>query len=299
MIRIASSAVQREAHEVGGDDDPPPRQAVSPHASEEQQQHERRGVGGEHDADVGRVPRALRDVEREHDDDHAVADRADQLAEPQAPEGHLFPQYAHRPNYAARALRLSSAIRSTAWAVVAIGVAAPLVRRRLRVPPGAVIGAAAAVPAALCVAVPRSRKRDALVCCAQMWAYVAAYKMPNDDPEALERRVRVDYPVRVDRALGARRACRRCASSARSAPRRLQRPEKRARVGALGLVPGPARHGRLPAGRPPRALPARRAAHLRGLRHRLHRLLGAADRAALVRGRARARGNGDLPACGA
>ncbi len=35
-----------------------------------------------------------------------------------------------------------------------------------------------------------------------MYAYVAAYKMPNDDPEALERRVRVDYPVRVDRALG-------------------------------------------------------------------------------------------------
>ena len=28
-----------------------------------------------------------------------------------------------------------------------------------------------------------------------MWAYVATYKMPNDDPEALERRVRVAYPV--------------------------------------------------------------------------------------------------------
>lgn len=75
-------------------------------------------------------------------------------------------------------------------------------RRRLRLPPPAVIGAAAAVPAALCVVVPRSRSRDVLICCAQMYAYVAAYKMPNDDPEALERRVRVDYPVRIDRALG-------------------------------------------------------------------------------------------------
>jgi hypothetical protein len=36
-----------------------------------------------------------------------------------------------------------------------------------------------------------------------MYVYVAAYKMPNDDPEALERRVRVDYPIALDRAIGA------------------------------------------------------------------------------------------------
>jgi hypothetical protein len=35
-----------------------------------------------------------------------------------------------------------------------------------------------------------------------MWAYVATYQMPNDDPIALERRVRIDYPVRADRWLG-------------------------------------------------------------------------------------------------
>ena len=35
-----------------------------------------------------------------------------------------------------------------------------------------------------------------------MWAYVAAYEMPNDDPEALEDRVHIDYPVIADRALG-------------------------------------------------------------------------------------------------
>ena len=38
--------------------------------------------------------------------------------------------------------------------------------------------------------------------CLQMWAYVATYQMPNDDPIALERRVRIDYPVRADRAIG-------------------------------------------------------------------------------------------------
>ena len=35
-----------------------------------------------------------------------------------------------------------------------------------------------------------------------MWAYLAMYEMPNDDPEELKRRVRVDYPVLVDRMLG-------------------------------------------------------------------------------------------------
>jgi len=40
------------------------------------------------------------------------------------------------------------------------------------------------------------------VCVLQMWAYLAGYEMPNDDPEALERRVRVAYPVRIDRVLG-------------------------------------------------------------------------------------------------
>src|SRR4051794_41685408 len=35
-----------------------------------------------------------------------------------------------------------------------------------------------------------------------MWAYFAAYQMPNDDPAGLERRVHVDYPVRIDRVLG-------------------------------------------------------------------------------------------------
>ena len=36
----------------------------------------------------------------------------------------------------------------------------------------------------------------------QMWAYLAGYEMPNDDPEALERRVHVSYPVRIDRLIG-------------------------------------------------------------------------------------------------
>jgi hypothetical protein len=35
-----------------------------------------------------------------------------------------------------------------------------------------------------------------------MYAYTVTYQMPNDDPEALERRVHLDYPERIDRLLG-------------------------------------------------------------------------------------------------
>jgi membrane-associated phospholipid phosphatase len=65
-----------------------------------------------------------------------------------------------------------------------------------------VAGLAAAAPFALCVAVPRSRARDAAVCTLQMWAYLSLYEMPNDDPEALRRRVKVRYPVEIDRVIG-------------------------------------------------------------------------------------------------
>ncbi len=99
-------------------------------------------------------------------------------------------------------MRLSTAMKRVAWGAVAVGVAAPLARRKLRLRPPVVAGLAAAAPFALCVAVPRSRKRDVAVCVLQMWMYLSLYEMPNDDPEALERRVRVRYPVTIDRVLG-------------------------------------------------------------------------------------------------
>src|SRR6476659_3115305 len=107
-----------------------------------------------------------------------------------------------RRSYTPRALRKSKAIRAAAWAVVAAGVAAPLARRKLRLSKPAVLVTAAAAPVAICIALPRTRARDVAACALQMWAYMGAYEMPNDDPEALRRRVRIDYPVQVDRVLG-------------------------------------------------------------------------------------------------
>jgi hypothetical protein len=57
-------------------------------------------------------------------------------------------------------------------------------------------------PIAFAWALPRTRARDAAIYGLQMWAYVAHYEMPNDEPEKLLERVRVAYPIKVDRALG-------------------------------------------------------------------------------------------------
>jgi membrane-associated phospholipid phosphatase len=99
-------------------------------------------------------------------------------------------------------LRGSRAIRTAAWTVLAAGVIAPLVRRRLDLSAAAVGVASGAAPVAVCVLRSRTRARDVATCCLQMWAYVALYQMPHDDPRGLERRVRIDYPVRMDRLLG-------------------------------------------------------------------------------------------------
>jgi membrane-associated phospholipid phosphatase len=57
-------------------------------------------------------------------------------------------------------------------------------------------------PVALALATPRTRLRDAGIYALQMWAYYAHYDMPDDDPDALLRRTRIDYPARIDRVLG-------------------------------------------------------------------------------------------------
>ena len=99
-------------------------------------------------------------------------------------------------------MRRSSSIRAAAWGAVAAGVAAPLARRRVRAPALLVQAVAFAAPVGLCVAVRRSRARDVATCCLQMWAYVAAYKHPHDDPHAQRQNTRFDYPIIADRVLG-------------------------------------------------------------------------------------------------
>jgi membrane-associated phospholipid phosphatase len=100
-------------------------------------------------------------------------------------------------------LRGSRALRTLAWGAVAVGVATPLLRHRLRLRAPVVSVLSWQAPVALAVAARRSPLRDAGVYALQMWAYFAHFDMPDDEPDALLRRLRIDYPIRVDRALGA------------------------------------------------------------------------------------------------
>jgi len=86
--------------------------------------------------------------------------------------------------------------------MVAAGVAAPLLRKRIAAPPLAVQTVAFAAPLGLAVAARRSPRRDVAVCALQMWAYMAAYKTPHDDEDAQRARVRITYPIVADRVLG-------------------------------------------------------------------------------------------------
>jgi membrane-associated phospholipid phosphatase len=97
---------------------------------------------------------------------------------------------------------LSRALRTLAAGAVAAGVAAPLLRHRLKIPRPLVSALAWQSPYTLTLVAPRTRLRDAGVYTLQMLAYLAHYEMPNDDPEALMRRLRVDYPIAVDRTIG-------------------------------------------------------------------------------------------------
>jgi hypothetical protein len=92
-----------------------------------------------------------------------------------------------------------------AAAVVALGAAfaVPLMRKRKRIPAAATVAALAAGPPALAVIRPRTRLRDAGMYALQMWMFVMGHELPYDDPEALRSRLRVGYPIRVDRVLGA------------------------------------------------------------------------------------------------
>jgi hypothetical protein len=100
-------------------------------------------------------------------------------------------------------LRGSRALRTLAWGAVAVGVAAPLARHRLRLGRPVVSLLSWQAPAALAVATPRTPLRDAGIYALQMWAYYWHYDMPDDDPDEQLARLKIDYPIRIDRVLGA------------------------------------------------------------------------------------------------
>jgi membrane-associated phospholipid phosphatase len=88
---------------------------------------------------------------------------------------------------------------------VAASVAVPLLRKRFRVPAPVTVAATVAGPVATAVLLPRTKTRDALLFAQQMWAFTVVHEIPYDDPERLRERLRIGYPITVDRVIGAGR----------------------------------------------------------------------------------------------
>jgi membrane-associated phospholipid phosphatase len=95
------------------------------------------------------------------------------------------------------------AVRAGAVAVLAASVVVPVMRRRWKVPAAVTTAAVVAGPMSLAVLRRRTHLRDVALFTLQMWGFAMAHELPYDDPEALRRRLRIRYPIRVDRVLGA------------------------------------------------------------------------------------------------
>ena len=98
---------------------------------------------------------------------------------------------------------MRNVVKGAAVAGLVAAVAVPLLRRRLKIPAAATVTALAAGPPSLAVVGRRTRLRDAGMYALQMWMFTMGHELPYDDPEAARSRLRVGYPIQVDRVLGA------------------------------------------------------------------------------------------------
>jgi membrane-associated phospholipid phosphatase len=94
------------------------------------------------------------------------------------------------------------AIRAGAATAIGAAIATPLLRKRLRIPAPVTIAACAAGPLAVAVIQPRSKKRDVALFALQMWGFIMVHELPFDRPEHLRSRLRSNYPIVADRAIG-------------------------------------------------------------------------------------------------
>ncbi|MEJ7876163.1 MAG: phosphatase PAP2 family protein [Solirubrobacterales bacterium] len=111
-----------------------------------------------------------------------------------------MPGFSRPPTHSGSALQ--STVRGGAALAIAAAIVVPPLRRRLRMPAAATVAISVAGPPAIAVLWPRTHTRDVFLYALQMWGFVMAHEIPYDDPEALRRRLRIDYPILADRALG-------------------------------------------------------------------------------------------------
>ncbi|HYY22745.1 MAG TPA: phosphatase PAP2 family protein [Thermoleophilaceae bacterium] len=97
--------------------------------------------------------------------------------------------------------RRTTLIRGAAFSALALAFALPKLRERFDLPRA--LGFAAWLgPPAASVALPRGRARGYATFMAQMWAYLRSFELAYAAPERLAARLRVEYPIVIDRRLG-------------------------------------------------------------------------------------------------
>jgi membrane-associated phospholipid phosphatase len=137
-------------------------------------------------------------------------------------DGNRSPRYRRRgPDDRPHHIRLIDPLRRAAWRKkkrfgpwqriqLAAALAAPVIvgvttlRKRLGVPRGVALPLSSLAPLAVIVATPsRSRLRYAAAGAAYMWSFAVGWEMPADDTREQRRRLRLDYPIRLDSLIGA------------------------------------------------------------------------------------------------
>ena len=93
-------------------------------------------------------------------------------------------------------------LRAAAATAIVASVAVPLLRRRRHVPATLTVACVASGPVAVATLWPRTRTRDAFIFASQMWAFIMIHELPYDEPERLRARLKIRYPIRIDRAIG-------------------------------------------------------------------------------------------------
>ena len=99
----------------------------------------------------------------------------------------------------------SGAARTARWLLAGLipaAVGVTTLRKRLGVPPALTLPLASAVPVAVAAITPPSRWRYIATGSAYMWVFKVSWELPYDDPEKLESRLHVKYPIQVDSLLG-------------------------------------------------------------------------------------------------
>jgi membrane-associated phospholipid phosphatase len=93
-------------------------------------------------------------------------------------------------------------VRCLAWTGGAAAVLVPRLHERLGISrPTTFATAWLAVPA-VAIGLPPGRGRTYAVFLAQMWGYLRSFELTYREPDQLVRRLRVDYPIALDRVLG-------------------------------------------------------------------------------------------------